>query len=477
MANRFLGFQQITMQSSDIADSLSHRRLGIIAAMDVPALESRTRTRPLGHDPNRVRSQDLPVHRWYRFVLSFPPHLVRDYVARFGLSRGDTVLDPFCGTGTTLVECKKLGLSPVGIEANPLARFASQVKLDWTVDPDGLTKHAQGVAEAAQRTLEAEGISELGDLPLFSGNSHSDVELRTLTPAAEGLLLKNSISPLPLHKSLLLLDAIRTKSPRRYVRHETLGLARALVSGISNLEFGPEVGVGPQKPDAPVIEIWNRAVGDIASDLSQIDSREDGGGSVHLADSRQLSSILPADSVDAVITSPPYPNEKDYTRTTRLELVLLGFVQDTTGLRALKQSLVRSNTRGVYRTDSDDNMIKDNPAIQRIATAIEDRRLELGKTSGFERMYPRVTKLYFGGMARHFADLRAVLRPGAKLAYVVGDQASYLRVMIRTGNLLAEIAQALGYEILGIDLFRTRLATATREQLREEVLMLRWPGR
>ena len=57
---------------------------------------------------------------------------------------------------------------------------------------------------------------------------------------------------------------------------------------------------------------------------------------------------------------------------------------------------------------------------------------------------------------------------------MVGDQASYLRVMIRTGNLLAEIAEALGYEVLRIDLFRTRLATATKEQLREEVVVLRW---
>ena len=115
--------------------------------------------------------------------------------------------------------------------------------------------------------------------------------------------------------------------------------------------------------------------------------------------------------------------------------------------------------------------------MQRIAESIEARRIELGKTSGFERLYARLTKLYFGGMARHLADLRPALRPGAYLAYVVGDQASYLRVMIRTGQILADIAQALGYELVGIDLFRTRLATATKEQLREEVVILRWPGK
>jgi 2-polyprenyl-3-methyl-5-hydroxy-6-metoxy-1,4-benzoquinol methylase len=49
--------------------------------------------------------------------------------------------------------------------------------------------------------------------------------------------------------------------------------------------------------------------------------------------------------------------------------------------------------------------------------------------------------------------------------------------MIRTGALLADIAHNLGYEVVGIDLFRTRIATATKEQLREEVVVLRWPGK
>jgi hypothetical protein len=48
--------------------------------------------------------------------------------------------------------------------------------------------------------------------------------------------------------------------------------------------------------------------------------------------------------------------------------------------------------------------------------------------------------------------------------------------MIRTGQLLADLAKSAGYEVVGIDLFRTRLATATKEQLREEVVVLRWPG-
>ena len=55
-----------------------------------------------------------------------------------------------------------------------------------------------------------------------------------------------------------------------------------------------------------------------------------------------------------------------------------------------------------------------------------------------------------------------------------GDPAWHLRVMIRTGQILADLAASLGYEVVGIDLFRTRAATATREQLREEVVVLKW---
>ena len=138
--------------------------------------------------------------------------------------------------------------------------------------------------------------------------------------------------------------------------------------------------------------------------------------------------------------------------------------------------MVRSNTRGVYKGDDDHRWISDIEEIAQLADEIEARRIAMRKTSGFERLYATVTKLYFGGMARHLADLRSALKKGAMLGYVVGDQASYLRVMIRTGQILAFIAERLGYEIISIDLFRTRLATATREQLREEVVVLRWPG-
>ncbi|MFN3983145.1 MAG: DNA methyltransferase, partial [Caldilinea sp.] len=152
---------------------------------------------------NRLDASDRVIHDWYRFVLSFPPHLVRDYLERFGMAPGVTVLDPFCGTGTTVVEAKLHGICGIGVEANALAHFAGSVKTDWSVDPDTLLACAHTIADAAEQEIAA---------------SHSDGR-RTLDAAAESLLLKDSISPLPLHKALVLLEKIEESRMQPCYRH------------------------------------------------------------------------------------------------------------------------------------------------------------------------------------------------------------------------------------------------------------------
>jgi hypothetical protein len=126
---------------------------------------------------------------------------------------------------------------------------------------------------------------------------------------------------------------------------------------------------------------------------------------VHHDDARLLSSLAQCPPIGIVITSPPYPNEKDYTRSTRLESVLLGLLKTRHDVRALKENLLRSNSRNVFTGDDDDTYIADIPTIRQVAEEIEAQRVKLGKTSGFERLYHRVTRLYFGGMYRHFAAL------------------------------------------------------------------------
>ena len=426
-----------------------------------------------GKELNRLYESDRPVHEWYRFVLSFPPHLVRSYVEKFDLARGQMILDPFCGTGTTLVEAKKLGIGSVGVEANAMAHFAASVKTDWDVEPGELADLGKKVANRVSATAH--------EKILASETSHFGVsvykeQLRAFDAEQSRLLIKDSISPLPLHKVLTLLDSIERHNAGKLRNFAKLALAKQTVKEISNLRFGPEIGVGKLKVDTPVLKPWLVALDTMVGDLQEFRALSDTPATAFLADARDMRRYLSPCSIDAIITSPPYPNEKDYSRTTRLESVLLGFMSSREDLRRQKQQFIRSNTRGVYKSDTDHRWVENVSRIQALADSIEQRRLDLGKTSGFEKQYAKVVRQYFGGMARHLSELRSLLRPGAKLAYVVGDQASYFRIMIRTGQILAEVAERMGYDVLDIDLFRTRFSTATKEQMREEVVLLQWNG-
>lgn len=421
---------------------------------------------------NKLAVEDRGFHDWYRFVLSYPAHLVRQYLAEFGLSRDDIVLDPFCGTGTTVVEAKLQGIQSIGLEANRFAEFAANVKVDWAVNADSLLDRAESIRSIVADRLISQGVPD--DAP------DSDIKRSILTSLSDEqlpLILKDSINPIALHKALTLLaeiDRYERQTVHKYLR---LAFAKTLVFKISNLKFGPEVGVGRPRLPVAILSEWFEEVEKMCDDIQSLNPTEFPFATVKLVDSRDIANSLDGTRISAVITSPPYPNEKDYTRTTRLESVVLGFVRDRHDLRSMKKTLLRSNTRGVYRGDDDDKFVEHIAEIQSLADQIELKREQLGKTSGFERMYPRLTKLYFGGMAKHLKDLQGVLKPGAMLAYVVGDQASYLRVMIRTGQLLEKIAIDLGYQRVRIDQFRTRFSTATKDWLNEEVVVLRWPGK
>jgi hypothetical protein len=380
--------------------------------------------------------------------------LVNKYLDKFSASKNTLVLDPFCGTGTTLVECKKHEIPSIGLEANPMALFASQVKMNWTIKPDGLLDVAKNIAKNATLKIKH-----------FRGN------YLTLNEEQERLLIKNSISPLPLHKSLLLLETINEYKDNKCYNHLKLAFAKHLVNSYSNLHFGPEVGVSRhRKNDVDVVEIWLAEIISMAQDVAKFRGKGDIYGEALYTDSRNIKLNK---KVDIVFTSPPYPNEKDYTRTTRLESVLLGYINNKEDLRKYKSNLLRSNTRNVYISDDDEKYIMGNKRIMNLSKEIEAKRIELGKTSGFERYYHRVVELYFGGIYRHLLGLKKHLKSGAYLAYVVGDQASYFQILIKTGSILAEIANDIGYSVDSIDTFRSRISTTSGNYLDEEVVVLR----
>lgn len=409
-----------------------------------------------GKELNRLYQDDTPIHNWYRFVLSFPPHLVRKYLEDFDLSGHHTILDPFCGTGTTLIECKKNGIKSLGMEVLPVAYLASKVKTNWSIDTDLFIDNSKIIFDKTNETI-----------------LRSKDHLRTLDKEQEEILIKNSISPLPLHKALILLNTIKHFGKSNVMEHQLLAFAKQLVYSYSNLHFGPEVGVKRNKViDIDVTDLWFKQIIAMKNDIKSYQSRSDITSQVFQFDSRKNPIFLDFKSIDAVITSPPYPNEKDYTRTTRLESVIMGYISNRQELRDFKHHLIRSNTRNVFKKDEDNQYINHNLKISRISEEIENRRKDLGKTSGFEKNYHKVVEQYFGGMYLHLKNLKPYLKPKAKLAYVVGDQASFFQVLIKTGEIIGELAEELNYHVEDIHVFRKRFSTKTKKYISENVVIL-----
>jgi hypothetical protein len=434
---------------------------------------------------NSLQNADFPIHGWYRFVQSFPPHLVRKYISIFNLGPRDVLFDPFCGTGTTLVEGKLNRIPSIGCDAHPFAALVSRVKTNWTASPADMGIGLRKITKNAQQQTSRLGLDHFVLIPGKAPSDHwrapeSDFQL---TEDEQRVLPTGFLSDRPLARLLILRDAIEAHSTRAQSACRDfyrVALAHVIANGAGNFAFGPEIYRTKAKFDYDVIGHFTRHTESMISDLRAVQST----GSVYAAsgvfldDAREMSDI--PSGMTAVITSPPYPNEKDYTRTTRVESILLGLVSDRASLRDMKESLLRSNTRNVFVDDADGDEVRNFASIQKVCRAIEKRRVELRKDSGFEKLYHKVVSHYFGGMRRHLRALRPKLKSHARLAYVVGDQFSFLMVPVATAKLLSEVAEAEGYKTIGCELWRERIGTKVRNaennaltvRVKEEVLLL-----
>jgi tRNA G10 N-methylase Trm11 len=384
---------------------------------------------------NAVLKEDLPVHNWYRFVLSFPPHLVRRYIEAFRLNGKDVLLDPFCGTGTTLVEAKRAGVPSIGCDAHPFAGMVSRVKTNWSLDSAALKRHFVRILRRTEITAAEHGLESLSFDALLLQETVGAVNGFHLTEEEERILPTGFLSQRPLQRLLMLRHEIEKETanaPLEVREFFLVALAQVVAQGAGNFAFGPEIYRTKAKPDYDVLGHFAKQTDRMLKEIAAANASNFAStpAQVISADARELSKL--PEGISAVITSPPYPNEKDYTRTTRVESILLRLMTDKAGLRGIKESLLRSNTRNVFVDDRDGEEVSEFESIQKVCRQIERRRIELEKDSGFERLYHKVVAHYFGGMRRHLRTLRPKLRAKARLAYVVGDQLSYLMVPVAT---------------------------------------------
>jgi hypothetical protein len=265
---------------------------------------------------NLQQFQNGEIHEWYNFVLGFSDKLVAQMMDRLDVNERQLVLDPFCGTGTTLVESMKRGVSSVGIDASPFSCFVSRVKTNRHLNPEKLLTSLVDVAVEY-------------DYALRKGLTHSDS--RTYKYLHEsGMLKRGWISATPLREALALKAAIYRAAPNAAYRDVLLlALVANLSTKIGNMKYGPEIYCGPRKRSVDVWSIFQSTVSRMLKDLWAANNAKLGQAKVFMGDARNCSAILRRNGIKrfhVAISSPPYPAEHDYTRNTRLELAFLDFI-------------------------------------------------------------------------------------------------------------------------------------------------------
>lgn len=400
------------------------------------------------------------IHQWYRLVWGYPDHLVAHFLDRFDLPIGAHLLDPFVGSGTTLVEGLKRQLRCTGVDANPVAVLAARVKTNWRIKPQRLARLIPRVLKIFDARVRARVTPA------------NDLAFRYLVDA--GMVERGWISRTNLRRAIALKNAIATiETTPQYRDALTLALLTSVVQDLSNIRYGPELYCAAVRPPADADVVWALRVESMVDDLALVaDYRST--GTILQGDSRNLTSVMRnarAGQAHAVICSPPYPAEHDYTRNTRLELAFLESVTDLESLRAIKKTMIRSHTKNIYIGDDDRRWVKQLSPITILAEQVAQRAK--GKSHGFAKYYDSVIREYFGGMARHFRSLRGAVRRGAPCAYVVGEQASYAGVHVATAELLAVVAQKVGFRVEGIEEWRDRKSSTTGLPISESILLLR----
>ncbi|MGH7269859.1 MAG: DNA methyltransferase, partial [Polyangiaceae bacterium] len=298
---------------------MNRRRLDVQAAslfsgwMLAPA---HLTAKPLGRLEHLSFKGNLKETRygWLRLTPAYSVHLVGEILEAFH-RRGDVVLDPFCGTGTTALVCAERGVEADTTDINPFLLWLARTKTA-TYTP----KHAQTFREQSAHIGRV--IGRPGDPPWVPPLHQIE---KWWTPATLDALGR-------------VMGAIRkaeTSMPSDVVDLLKIAFCRVMIER-ANVSFGHQ-SMSFKKVDAtlslPLTSAyqdelglaWERAAFSISGASS---SGILAAPSPILCDARDLRTSLQCDRYGLVITSPPYPNRMSYIRELRPYMYWLGYLDD-----------------------------------------------------------------------------------------------------------------------------------------------------
>jgi hypothetical protein len=379
----------------------------------------------------------LPIHRWIRYSAGFSAEWARNLIVREQANGRRKVLDPFVGSGTTLLEAELCGADSIGIEAHPFVAKIAEAKLCWRENPDHFHRHAMAVLDRALQMPQA----ERKDVPP---------------------LLSKCYPPDVLAK----LDSLRiavaeADAPAPYSRLIWLTLV-AILRDCSPVGTAPWQYVLPRKVKVKPMDPFKAFMAMAAvirDDMKWRHVQSHGSAAhVHTEDARQCSSV-PNGWADLVITSPPYANNYDYADATRLEMTFFGEIRGWGCLQeSVRDRLVRSCTQHVAAITKEYGRLLDDrvlgPIKEEISAVCQNLAVEK-ENHGGKKPYNAMVAAYFADMATVWYSLRRVSAKGALVCFVVGDSAPY-GVHVPVEQWLGRLAVAAGFESFDFEKTRDR---------------------
>ena len=197
----------------------------------------------------------------------------------------------------------------------------------------------------------------------------------------------------------------------------------------------------------------------MASDMKWMQSQQKESKAILFNNDARTFDGLESQSIDLVITSPPYANNYDYADATRLEMTFWGDISSWGDLHsAVRQYLICSNTQHAAKEKYHLNTLLDSSHLTAIREEISVVCSELAsvrETKGGKKHYHTMIAAYFNDMAQVMQGLRRVVRPNKKLYFVVGDSAPY-GVYVPVEKWLGNIALNMGFTRWNFEKLRDR---------------------